>query len=95
MVARVGEEPEGKAWRQGDRRRLGAGPPREIRPKFMHAADSRCRVQIHARKPSRRRQALLCALKKKKKITQADWSRRELPHRVRVGTGGQWEAQWG
>lgn len=29
--------------------------------------------------------------KKKKKITQADWSRRELLHRVGVGTGGQRE----
>ena len=34
---------------------------------------------------------MLCTLKKKKKITQADWSRRELLHRVGVGTGGQRE----
>lgn len=31
------------------------------------------------------------ALHPEKKITQADGSRRELPHRVRVGTGGRWE----
>ena len=89
MVAGVGEEPEGQAWRQDDPRRLGGGPPRKTRPKFVHAPDSSRRVQMHARKASRRRQALLCTLKKK--ITQADRSRKEWPHGVGVGTGGSRE----
>lgn len=57
--------------------------PREIRPKFMHMLSNACKEAFQ--------EEAGFALHPEKKITQADGSRRELPHRGAVGTGGRWE----